>query len=95
MTETSKTEVRRVCRAIKKYGDPLHRFEISIRDLNHFTSIIEVLNKNCGTGMKCWSMTKKVRKFLKYRRGPVKTDVLIFNDEDISPNEIETLVKLL
>lgn len=82
-------------RSKKAYKDPLHRFSIQVRDRDHFTAIIAVLNKNCNPGMQNWTMTKKVGKFLRRgTRGPVKTEVLIFNDS-VDTQELETFVKLL
>lgn len=80
--------------AKKQYSDPLHRFQLSIRDRTHFTSIISILDRNCGKGIKNWTMTKKVGKFLRMGKVPVSTELLIFN-RDTNCKELETLIKLL
>lgn len=78
----------------RKLKEPEHRFPISIRDRSHFVAIISVLDKNCGKGVKNWTMTKKVGKFLRMGRVPAKTELLIFN-KAVDPTELETLIKLL
>tara|TARA_B100000929_G_scaffold286481_1_gene271700 strand:+ start:177 stop:449 length:273 start_codon:yes stop_codon:yes gene_type:complete len=78
----------------KAKEQPKHRFQISVRDRSHFVAIISVLDKNCGKGVRNWTMTKKVGKFLRMGRVPAQTELLIFN-KTVDPVELETLIKLL